>query len=141
MAILLADTVWEGNSVALEPKPTFAEGARDGHFFKELDTGETYHRQNGSWEYINLGLSFIKATKSSSVTTDANGDASVTFATPLADNNYIVTFGVNDDTSPFVVGIVSKSITGFSLKTRQSQNGNPEGNVEVSWLVTRDYNP
>ena len=48
MAMLYANTVWDGKSEIFEPKPTYEQGARGGHYFKGFDTGDTYHRVSGS---------------------------------------------------------------------------------------------
>jgi len=44
-AILYNNTVWEG--VSTEAFPSYEEGARDGHFFKQLDSGITFVRLDG----------------------------------------------------------------------------------------------
>jgi hypothetical protein len=115
MAIKYGNWVWEG--VSTEPKPGRAEGAYDGHVFKELDTGESYTRVAGVWEYINLGLAFIKATKSGSITTDSNGDYPVTFTTPFIDNNYTVALTCTDvGPGPGVIAYVgTKTVAGFNI--------------------------
>jgi len=140
MAILLGDTVWEGLST--EARPTYAEGARDGHFLKELDTGESYIRKNGVFEYINLGLSFVKATKSGKATTNALGRAEIIFATPFIDNNYSITLTCEEPSSPPVCIPFSRNQMpgGFYIRVR-AVDGAPKPNVAVSWLATRDYNP
>lgn len=139
--ILLGNFVWEGTSV--EPRPTPAQGAMDGHVLKELDTGESYIRRYGTWENINLGLSFIKATKSGSLVTDVNGFAHVTFNTPFISNQYNVTLSVKDmgSVKPAIVFWDNILSTGFDIQTRDSKKGDPFGLVTVSWLATRDYNP
>lgn len=140
MAILLSDTVWEGKST--EARPTPAEGAKDGQFYKELDTGESYIRVNGVWTFINLGLSFIKATKSGHITTAANGQYHVTFVTPFIDANYSVALTCEDQGSkPAIATKLNKTINGFDIYTRRSTSGQLTGSIHVSWLATRDYNP
>ena len=131
--------VWEGTS--LETKPGDAEGSHDGQVFKELDTGESYTRIEGVWEYINLGLALIKATKSGLTTTDSTGNASVTYATPFIDTDYTVQLTCDDIGEKLAVPFKANvTITGFDIVTRD-KNGKPIGNVEVSWLSTRSYNP
>jgi hypothetical protein len=139
MAILLADFVWEGTSVE---RPGVV-GARDGHIYKELDTGESYVRVSGEWKNINLGLSFIKATKSGLVTTNASGVYAVVFTTPFISDEYTVAFGIRDAGSSMVVAAYFSDITpgGFSIQTRNVRTGLPVGDVVVSWLATRNYNP
>jgi len=140
MALLLSNTVWEGTSV--ESRPTYAQGARDGHFYKELDTGETYIRINGLFTFINLGLSFIKATKSGKITTDANGIFNVVFVTPFISNIYTVTLTIEFYTGKPAIALFSNiTNTGFTITTLNSKSGNAEGNLNVAWLATRDYNP
>jgi len=133
--------VWEGLST--ETKPGEAEGAYNGHVFKELDTGESYTMVKGVWEFINLGLSFIKATKSGRVTTDANGYYHITFATSLINDEYSVQLTCEDlgEVKPPIAFKSNKTINGFDINTRDSKTGSPFGNVNVSWLATRDYNP
>jgi hypothetical protein len=143
MAILLADSVWEGLST--EPRPTVAEGARDGQFYKELDTGESYIRRFGTWHFINLGLSFIKATKSGSIVTAANGTYSVAFTTPFISSDYGIALTVREQSWGNDRGCIayysSIAPTGFNITTRDVRQGNTIGGVTVSWLATRHYNP
>jgi len=138
--IRYGEWVWEGTSVEVKPGP--AEGAYDGHIFKELDTGESYTRIGGVWSFINLGLSFIKATKSGVVTVDASGIAHITFVTPFINVNYSVQLTVQDPGSGKLVAAFkkNKTINGFDIQVRD-KNGNPKGPYTVSWLATRDYNP
>ena len=141
MAILLSDFVWEGTSV--EPRPTDAEGARDGHIIKELDTGESYIRRSGVWTFINLGLSFIKATKSGRITTDADGQYHVSFVTPFINNEYTVAMSCEDrgQLKPVSAYFSNIAIEGFDIQTREAPNGQAVGSIVVSWLATRNYNP
>ena len=132
--------VWEGLST--ETKPGIAEGANDGHVFKELDTGESYTRVAGVWEYINLGLSFIKATKSGKITTNASGQYHVTFVTPFINDDYTVALTCQDPGNNNTAIAYKKNITSsdFDIQTR-NKNGQALGNQVVSWLATRNYNP
>jgi len=139
--ILLSDFVWEG--ISTDPKPANGvDGARDGHIFKELDTGESYIRRNGSDYYINLGLSFIKATKSGRITTDANGSYHVSFVTPFINNLYTVALSCQEyGTQPAIASFNNIAINGFDIQTRYSRTGNVRPSTVVSWVATRDYNP
>lgn len=139
-AVKYGNWVWEGLST--ETKRGVNEGAGDGHVFKELDTGESYTRVGGEWQYINLGLSFIKATKSGLITTDVSGDYVVTFTTPFIDNFYSIALTCSDPGGPpgSIAYYHSQTAFGFSIKTRNFA-GAVKGNVTVSWLATRDYNP
>jgi hypothetical protein len=141
VAILLSDTVWEGLAAEMTD---VLPGLRDGHFYKQADTGESYLRRDRVWEYVNLGLAFIKATKSGRVTTDTNGDAQIIFNTPFILDDYSIALSVEDTGGPpNLVAIAFKwdrLATGFRIKTR-GVNSIARGNVEVSWLATRDYNP
>jgi len=141
MAILLANTVWEG--VSTEPKPNKSSGGMDGQFFKELDTEETYIRINGVWTFVNLGLSFIRATKSGRISTDTNGFYHVVFATRFINAEYSVALSTQDTgtNQPIVAHFANVAATGFDIYTKFSRTGNPAGNRSVSWLATRDYNP
>ena len=132
--------VWEGLST--ETKPGDEQGSRDGHIFKELDTGESYTRIAGSWHFINLGLSFIKATKSGKITTDANGFYHVVFNTQFIDENYSVALSTQDEGTTKIIAAYFKNIlsNGFDIYTR-NRNGVLEPNISVSWLATRNYNP
>ena len=140
-ATLLSDTVWEGLQVEMTD---VLPGLRDGHFFKQADTGESYFRRDGAWEYVNLGLAFIKATKSGRVTTDASGDAQIVFNTPFISDDYSVVLSCTDRGGPpnFVALAYkhTRTATGFWIKTRGT-NSQPMAGVQVSWLCTRDYNP
>lgn len=123
MAILLADCVWEGLST--ESKPTYEDGARDGHFYKELDSGESYHRVSGIWEYVNLGLSFIKATKSGEIVTDANGQAHVSFTTPFINTSYGINLTIektseNERKFAYFSNVL---VDGFDIETVSSNVG------------------
>jgi hypothetical protein len=139
MAILYANFIWEGLST--EIKPTYAEGARDGHLFKELDKGLTYIRRLDVWESMNVGLSFIMATKSGKITTNSSGYFDVVFNTPFIDDNYIVTLTCGYSTSKTAIPTFDIIFnTGFRIWTKRT-NGNTEPNVVVSWLATRNYNP
>ncbi len=117
--------------------------ARDGHFYKEMDTGETYHRVGGEWLFINLGLSFIKATKSGRVTTDSGGVYDVVFATPFINDQYSIQLTCQDlgSVKPPVAFKTNRSVYGFRITTRDSKKGDLFGGVTVSWLATRDYDP
>ena len=143
MATLFGNTVWEG--ILSEGFPTYAEGARDGHFFKALEEGESYIRVNGSWEHINLGLAFIKATKSGRITTDANGFYRVFFNTPFINADYGVTLTVENKNWGVRGGCaaykLNKTINSFDILTKDTNNNQRYANVTVSWLCTRVYNP
>ena len=140
MAIKLGNWVWEG--VSTEPKPTKEQGAGDGHVFKELDTGESYAMVGGAWEYINLGLAFVKATKSGRIITDAAGEAVITFTPQFINNEYTVALSVIDDGGKTpIASMYDRTIGGFRIRTRNATSGQLVGDVEVSWLATRDYNP
>jgi hypothetical protein len=117
----------------------------DGWFCKELDSGLSYIRKQGAWTDINLGLAFIKATKSGSATTDINGEATITFQTPFLDDQYTIVLGCdyNPDHDCTIPYKYNKTANGFAIIVRDDQ-GNPidaEPGVEISWLATRDYNP
>jgi hypothetical protein len=141
VAILLSDVVWEGLSTEMTDA---LPGLRDGHFFKQIDVGESYFRRAGVWENVNLGLAFIRATKSGRVTTDGNGDAQVVFNTPFSDVDYSVALSCVDISGPgakFPLAYKYNRLpTGFRIVTRRT-NGQVLGDIEVSWLATRDYNP
>jgi len=111
-------------------------------FLKALDTGESYIRRGGTWEYINLGLAFIKATKSGKITTDASGFYHVSFNTDFIDSDYTVALSTNEAVSnSSMAHFANLTKNGFDIQTRNSQNGNALGNIVVSWLATRNYNP
>ena len=137
---LLSDFVWEGLST--DTKPTAEQGARDGHIFKELDTGESYIRRAGVMCYINLGLSQIKATKSGLITTDANGNYHVSFTTPFINNQYSVALSTQDSPTKDLGSAHFTNITadGFDIKSRDIK-GAVLGGIVVSFVCTRHYNP
>ena len=140
-ATLLSDIVWEG--LASEMTDVLP-GIRDGHFYKQSDTGESYFRRDNAWEFINLGLSFIKATKSGSVVTDGVGFYHVAFSTPFADANYTVALSVANQNWGARGGCIAYTLnlatTGFDILTKDVTNVRFAG-VTVSWLATRDYDP
>lgn len=137
-AVILADTVWEGT----KEDRLLITTMREGHYFKELDTGETYIYRAGAWDYVNLGLSFIKATKSGRTTTDGNGISDILFTTPIIDTDYTVALTCQDNGIQPVCGFFSGiATTGFRITTRNTRSGQPVGNIDVSWLATRNYNP
>ena len=137
MAELLANFVWEG----LHSERLVAEG-EDGHIWKEMDTGESYIHRGGKWEYINLGLSFVKATKSGRLTTDANGQGEVIFNTPFIDDAYSIALTcVDTGIQPTIPSKYDRTKDGFKIRTRNTRSGQLIGNIECSWLATRDYNP
>jgi len=136
-ATLYGNLVWKG--LASE-KPSIS--AADGQFYMELDTGDVYFHRNGAWEYSEAGLSFIKATKSGIVTTDANGLYNVVFETPFVDASYTVALTIqNGEVTPGIAGFSDIAATGFTIHTRDSRSGQSKGNTVVSWLATRNYNP
>jgi len=145
MATLYGQTVWE--AVSTESLPSYEDGARDGHFLKLLDTGESYIRVDGSWEYINLGLAFIKATKSGRVTTDINGEAHVDFVVPLINTEYGIMLTIHYPTDGFgnrngaVAYKRNLTVDGFDIIVLDTKQGDPFEGLLVSWLATRDYNP
>ena len=138
-AVLLSNFVWEGLSSEMA-----GVVALDGHIYKQLDTGESYIRRSGSWQFVNLGLSFIKATKSGQALTDVNGYCHVSFATPFSNSDYSASFsspdngdGAGKTVSCFYSNI---AVDGFDVNSRDSK-GVRVGNIQFSWLVTRNYNP
>lgn len=137
-ATLLCNFVWEGLASEMA-----GVSAVDGQIYKQLDTGESYLHRAGSWQFINLGLSFIKATKSGVITTDANGTYSVSFSTPFSDTNYGVTLECAETgtTQPAIAGWSDKTVNGFVITTRYTRTGNLRADTVVCWLATRDYNP
>ena len=138
-AVLLGNFVWE--SISTEPWPDVKDGAKNGHILKLLDTGESYIRRHGVWTYINLGLSFIKATKSGSIITDDDGYARVNFVTPFINNDYSVCLSPGSSPWPYMCSFADVGIGGFDIYTRDTRNGAAKPNAEVSWLATRNYNP
>jgi len=139
MSTLYSNFVWEGLSA--ETKPTYVQGARDGHLFKELDKGLTYIRRLGIWESMGVGLSFIMATKSGKITTNSSGYFDVIFNTPFSDNQYIVNLTCEySTTKTSITTFGSITANGFRIWTKKT-NGSIESGVVVSWLVTRNYNP
>jgi hypothetical protein len=136
--IKLGGWIWEGTSS--EVKPGNAEGSADGHVFKELDTGESYTRVAGVWTFINLGLSYIKATKSGRIITDTTGFYHVTFNTPFIATNYTVQLTAEDDGNLTVALSKNITVSGFDIQCR-NKNGSPKGPCTISWLTTIDYNP
>jgi len=138
--ILLSNFVWEGTSI--EGFPTVEQGAMDGHILKQLDTGESYIRRYGVWEYINLGLSYIKATKSDFCITDENGFYHVAFTTPFINDQYTVQLTPIDTGSEKIINAKPFNLTkdGFDIYTR-NKNGVSEPGITVFWLATRNYNP
>jgi hypothetical protein len=115
----------------------------DGWFLKHLDTSITYFRRSGVWVECVLGLSFAPATKSGRVTTDGSGDAEIIFGTPFIDDEYSIALSCLDcggpPARPPLVYKYARTKDGFKIKTR-TINGIVYGNVEVSWLATRDFN-
>ena len=141
MSVLLGNFVWEGLSTEL---PTSGQGAMDGHIFKAIDTGESYIRRYGAWVLINLGLSQIAATKSGRIITDENGVYDVTFVTQIINDEYTVALSCEDSAkaeSVIVASFSNITATGFRITTRDSRSGQAVGDVVVSWLATRNYNP
>ena len=143
MAILLSNFVWEGTHNDRLDDPDVQSQKSDGHIFKELDTGESYIHRGGGWEFINLGLAFIKATKSGCITTDASGNCHVSFTTPFIDDEYTVALSCREIPSKEIPLAVFKNLTplGFDIVTYSAVKKTEEGNVVTSWLATRNYNP
>ena len=137
-AVLLSNFVWEGPSGEMA-----GVAALDGHIYKQLDTGESYIRRAGSWQFVNLGLSFIKATKSGKITTDTNGFHHVTFVTPFSNNLYSVTLSCENTVPKEFPIAVFENLTaaGFDIYSYDTSKKAVLGNVVTSWLATRDYNP
>ena len=142
-AILLSDFVWEGTSEDRLTDPNVQELKRDGHIFKESDTGESYIHRNGDWEFINLGLSFIKATKSGRITTEVNGKYHIDFVTPFISDDYTVALSCQYAKFRKIPVAVFDNLTptGFDIITYDTNKKRVQGGVVVSWLATRDYNP
>ena len=138
-AILLANFVWE--VLSTDPWPTAKQGAMDGQFLKQLDTGECYVLRYGKWESVNLGLSFLKATKSGCVITDGDGYAHVTFNTPFIGDDYTATLSPGSSPWPYMCSFDEIKKDGFDVYTRDTRNGAAKGNALVSWQATRNYNP
>jgi len=140
-ATLYANFVWEGTAPEMLPD---LPGVYDGHIYKQLDTGESFIRVGGEWQYINLGLAFIKATKSGRVITDGSGLAEVMFNTPFIDDEYSIALSCIDPggppARPAIAFKYGRTTFGFMIVTR-NVHGIPYPNIEGSWLATRDYNP
>jgi len=138
--ILLGGWIYEGLSTETKPLPPVA---KNGQIFKEMDTGESYHLRAGVWEYVNLGLSFIRATKSGRITTGDNGNYHIIFNTPFINDQYSVSLTCEDlgAVKPPLAFKHTKTKEGFYIQTRDSKKGDPFGNVAVSWLATRNYDP
>jgi hypothetical protein len=139
-AILFSNFVWEGKAIEmLEDLP----GLHDGQIYKQIDTGESFFRRDGSWEFINLGLAFIKATKSGSAVTDSTGKVDITFTTPFIDQDYSVMLGIDDPgTGQGIIAYSSsRTPTGFRIIARRPTSGQPQAGIPVNWLCTRDYDP
>ena len=136
--VLLNNIVWEG----VGEHPSFSEGARDGHFLKENDSGESYFFKGGEWVYINLGLSFIKATKSGKIVTGENGFYHVSFNTQFVNDQYSVALSTEDTNGEKITDANFYNIqnNGFDIYTRD-KNGILVAGIVVSWLATRHYNP
>lgn len=141
--IVYGEWIWEGLSTETKPLPPTA---LPGHVFKELDTGESYTLRlvggTPTWEYINLGLSFIKATKSGKVTTDGAGFYHVVFVTPFIDANYSIQLSAQYEGKKTSVIAYFDNLTanGFDIRSFDSK-GDASGAHAISWLATRDYNP
>jgi hypothetical protein len=138
--ILLGNCVWEGLST--EGFPAVEDGAMDGYFLKQLDTGESFLRRFGIFENINQGLSFIKATKSDFCITDENGFFHVSFTTPFINTLYTVQLTPIDTGPNKIVDAKPCNFlsSGFDVYTR-NKNGVPQSGITISWLATRNYNP
>jgi len=138
--ICYGNLIWEGLST--ETKPT--ANSFDGQTFKELDTGNVFYKILGQWTNVHTGESFIAATKSGKITTDSQGNYNVSFNTPFADNNYIVTLTVMYGTWGGALGAIAYkdnlTTTGFTIRCRSLQK-DPLPNVVVSWLATKIFNP
>lgn len=120
--------------------------APDGWFLKEIDSGISYIRRNGEWVSLGLGLSFIMATKSGQIVTDANGEYTLVFDTPFCSNDYSIALTCSDTTPQPQNGVPIALVCncaecGFKIKTYGSKSGNKWPGVSVSWLATRNYNP
>ncbi len=74
-------------------------------------------------------------------TSGADGNGSVVFGTPFISDGYTVQLTTRDnDTSNIYVGsTVSKTVNGFTFRTR-NKNGALHGNVIVAWLATLNQN-
>lgn len=128
--------------MSTDTKPT----APDGWFLKEIDSGISYIRCNGEWVSLGLGLSFIMATKSGQVTTDASGEYLATFDTPFCSNDYSVALTCTEiipsPQNGVPIAYVSvRTENGFTIQTFGSKSGNKWPGISVSWLATRNYNP
>ena len=97
-------------------------------------------RRYGMWEGMESGYSFVMATKSGRVTTDANGDAEIVFFTPFINDEYSIALSCIDPGGPPAGAVLAYKYdrlnTGFKVITRRT-NAQPVANVEVSWLCTR----
>jgi len=115
--------------------------ARDnGWFLKHLDTGRVYHRVAGEWVDWGLGLSFAPPTKSGTLITDNDGNATVVFGTPFVDNLYTVALTCSNEGVPVSAYVTIKNANGFSLVTKSPRSHRGVRDVTVSWLATKDFN-
>ncbi len=131
--ILLSNFVWEGTS--LEEKPATEDGAMDGHFLKEIDTGNQYMRRYGIWCDLSTGLAFIKAAKAGLAVSDEDGMADIVFNTPFATSDYVISFGTHDPAAPQTLKVpyyYDITINGFKVITRQATGGIAIGNITFS---------
>lgn len=115
----------------------------DGWFLKFVDTGVIHHRISGAWVDWGMGLSFAPPTKSGRITTNGAGVFNVVFATPFYDDQYSVQLSCQDIGTHKNQPMAFKhnlTANGFSIQTRDSNKGDPMGNIVVSWLATRNFN-
>jgi hypothetical protein len=131
-AILFANK-WRGLESERDGVP-----ATDGQWFLAFDTGNVFFRKTGAWVADIEG--FISATKSGRIMTDSSGQAHVTFVTPFINNQYGVALSCLDPGDFIAAFKANLAATGFDIITRD-KNGHTQGNITVSWVATRDYNP
>ena len=115
----------------------------DGWFWKQVDTGNVYHRVSGVWEPWGLGLAFAPPTKSGISVSDEDGNGEVVFGTPFVDDDYSVQMTCTEPNNErsIVMMVVTQDADGFTFKTRRATRLSQEfGNVTVAWLATRSYN-
>jgi hypothetical protein len=94
----------------------------------------------GNWIWEGLSND-PKPTKAQGAN-DGHGHYLVTFVTPFSNEDYSVTLSVMDSSSATPIpSFLNITMYGFDIYSRNSRSGQLVGNVTISWLATKNYNP
>jgi hypothetical protein len=100
--------------------------------------GTKYLRGDQTWAVPSGGGGVVY--KAGTVTTDGNGEATVTFNTAMPSTDYAICLAPMSGADTVAAMYNSKSVNGFGIKT-EDDSGKKEPNLDVDWIIIAYSNP